>query len=146
MNGFSKTTELCDCGWICQALNEKDSGVVFEQNSFWFKMPSGGQFILWHCPFCGGAFPDYDKPLWAPIMSSEERQTLENLGNPISAPGALFEKLGKPDYDATLTDGTRNIEYYGLSKLANLEFYFYANGSSERRIVMKPISARHLTP
>jgi hypothetical protein len=144
MQPLSKTSLLCDCGWIAQALNSSGSGVSFdaERNLFFFATENGPIFSLYHCPFCGGAFPDPSKPVWAPILTDDERERLERLFKGAKSAEELLVRMGKPNYDVVLTDGTRNIEFYQLSALANVECFVSEQGV-ECRIEMKPISARH---
>jgi hypothetical protein len=143
---ISKTNTPCDCGWIAQALNTKDSGIILEPtlNMFCFSSPNGVFLVLWHCPQCGGTFPDPGKPFWAPILTDSERSRLEGLIKDVADVTELFNRMGKPDYDVALTDGTRNIEFYNLSQLANVECYVSEGRKPECRLSIKPLSARPL--
>ena len=159
-NGFSKTGEPCDCGWLSHAINDSDSGVTYGKASNLIYLGSDqSRYPLYHCPSCGGCFPDSSKPMWVPIVPVDEEQRLEALINGLATVDDILNTLGTPDYDAltsshVVRDGVfvegekqhiRNIEYYQLSEWLNLEYYvLLANGSVNHKLVIKSLSPRHL--
>jgi hypothetical protein len=126
------------------ALNTKGSGIILDRtvNMFCFSGPNGSSFVLWHCPQCGGAFPDPQKPFWVPIITDDERDRLNaligeitNIANIID----IFAKLGPPDCDEVLDDGMRMIEFYNLSEVANVECYVSDGNRPICRWELKPL-------
>lgn len=126
------------------ALNDPGSGVSFdaERNLFFFSSGNGSIYSLYHCPFCGGIFPDDSKPVWVPILSDVERERLESLFRNAKDAEELFLKMGKPDYDVVFK-GIRSIDFYGHSELANIECWLSDGQMPDCKIVMKRISPRH---
>jgi hypothetical protein len=157
MNAFSKTEQPCDCGWIATAINDPSSGISFDPAAR--KVTLAGNYYLYHCPFCGGRFPDSSKPISVPIFSPEERERLELLTKDLTTPEQVIQRLGPPDYNQPMLayrehEGkmvhdesippVRNLEYYHLSDIAKIEFYFRADGSMDRRIMVKSLPLKHL--
>jgi hypothetical protein len=152
-----KTKEACDCGVISAMLNDPDSGLTLgEDNTFLL----AGQWLVYHCPFCGGLLPHSRKPIWYPQLTDDERARLQQLVEGITTAEEAIQRLGPPDYDAfmgvhesingrlvyneELSKKNRNVEYYNLSEHANIEFYFHVDYGVECRIEVKLISPRHV--
>src|SRR5688572_12195266 len=101
MNAFSNTDSPCDCGWLSMAINDPHSGVVFDAGGNCVCLSHGeSRYPLYHCPFCGGAFPDSSQPLWVPIVPPEEFARVAQLVGTLSDPEAIRSRLGPPDYGA----------------------------------------------
>jgi hypothetical protein len=157
MTGFSKTELPCDCGWLSLAINDPQSGVAY--NAAANQIALSG-YPLYHCPFCGGRYPDPSKPMWVPIIPTGEKERLEHLIANLVGRDDILQKLGKPDYDELTYTAVRdpqnpeelvrddsvppirNIEYYGLSDWFNVEFYVDSDGSTSRRLMPKMLSPR----
>lgn len=148
MNSFSKTHIPCDCGWLSGALNELNSPVVYDEkeNRILIVTPLESKFFMYHCPFCGGVFPDASKPMWVPILSTDERDRLNSLVGTITTKKALLKVLGPPDYKSR-PNGSGKIsvfEYYQISEIAYLECFVDDDGPVECRIQIKSVSPRQL--
>ena len=160
MSQLSKTNIPCDCGWLSEAINDPDSGISYhpETNSVCL---AHGQSIysLYHCPFCGGKYPDASQPLWVPIVPQAEFTRLKQIVAGLKDSAAIISALGPPDYDAMmgtywsvngvmtkdLSQGeTRNLEYYHLSEWLNIEFYLPPDGPGSFRLAIKSLSPRHI--
>jgi hypothetical protein len=154
-NAFSKTLDPCDCGWLAQAINDPESGVAYdpEQNSVC--LSHGRSFyMMYHCPFCGGRFPDSSSPMWVPLVPQSEFDRLNACARGLADANAIIQRLGRPDYDAItgamkLVDGVRqfdgevrNIEYYNLSDLLALKFYIGDDGTVAHKVAIKLLSPR----
>lgn len=69
MSSFSKTDVPCDCGWLSAPINDPKSGVVYDALMNMIVIHTGEtDYPLYHCPFCGGSFPDSSKPMWVPVV------------------------------------------------------------------------------
>lgn len=148
MNHLSKTHIPCDCGWLSGALNEPESPVVYDakQNLFLIVTPLKTTFVLYHCPFCGGAFPDAGKPIWVPIVGPEELNRLNALVSKMTSRDILLKELGPPDYTSR-PNGSENFsvfEYYGIADVAYLECFVDDDGPVTCKIQIKSVSPRHL--
>ena len=161
MTAFSKTDIPCDCGWLSQAINDSRSSIFYDarQNCICCGTEDGC-FILYHCPFCGGAFPDSTKPMWIPIIPPGEFDRLQEMIQNLHDAEGILHRLGVPDYDEMSysfgnvngilqmdkpTAPIRNIEYYQLSEFLNVEFYISEDNHLTKRLTIKPLSARTLT-
>lgn len=116
--------------------------------------------VLLYCPRCGGRLPN----LWKAYITDSERERLQKLLDSISTVDEAIQELGTPDHDGSfrvwdqidgklvynaraayfesLAPQTRYIEYYRVSKYANLEFYFLVGPGlettkSHARIMLK---------
>ena len=156
MNPFSKTNSPCDCGWLAGAINDPESGVVFDPESNTILLsPGRSEYPLYHCPFCGGVFPDSSQPVWVPIVPKAEFERVEQLIAGLTDADAIISRLGAPDYDAMMyshktrngalvrddtSPPTRNIEYYRYSDWLAIEFYITDRRGAEHQLVIKNIS------
>jgi hypothetical protein len=141
------------------AINDPYSGVVFDPESNSVLLSHGqSEYPLYHCPFCGGAFPDSSQPVWVPIVPKEEFERVEQLIADLTDAEAIISRLGPPDYDATTHSHTscngtlvrddtsppvRNIEYYGYSDGLAIEFYITGGRAATHRLGIKNLSPRH---
>ena len=158
MNACSKTDLPCDCGWLALAINDPSSGVVFDRENNRICLTHGqSEYPLYHCPGCGGAFPDSSEPVWVPIVPPEEFKRVEQLVAGLQEVNAIISRLGPPDYDVVThsfiaRDGryvrdesrpVRNIEYYRHSDWLAIEFYIRPGKPAVHHIVIKKLSPRH---
>lgn len=126
------------------AINDPESGVVFEPAGNYICLKF--RYPLYHCPFCGGMFPDSSQPLWVPIVPQEEFTRVEQLVVDLTDPEAIISRLGPADYDSmtrSYTPPVRNIEYYGYSDWLAIEFYIPAGEPARHHLSIKPLSAKH---
>lgn len=144
-----KTDLPCDCGSITYMMSEPDSPISLRDNQFWLNET----WCVYFCQFCGGKLPDSSKPVYVPFLSPEERAHLELLARGIGSREEAVARLGMPDYDEDMETGTapnestprtRNVEFYGLSKTGNIEFYFSPDRPAHRVITPKWLPPRHL--
>lgn len=157
MNSFSKTDSPCDCGWPALAINDPESGITFDAEHNTLAL-GHGSYPLYHCPSCGGKYPDSSRPIWVPLVPAEEFARVERLIEGLTDSDAIIARLGRPDHDAetyavrsvagdTVKDDAapvRNLEYYGLSDLLTVEFYCGSEVPAWHRIMVKPLSPKHL--
>lgn len=141
------------------AINDPCSGVTFDPKSNTVVLSRGqSEYPLYHCPFCGGAFPDSSQPAWVPIVPKEEFERVERLVADLADAEAIISRLGPPDYDAvtypqTWRNGTmvqddpcrsvRNLEYCGYSEWLAIEFYITGGRSATHRLAIKKVYPRH---
>lgn len=157
MSEQHKTSEPCDCGWLAMAMNDERKTVTYDPVSHVLILDGG--YVMYHCPFCGGCYPDSSKAFWVPLVPAGERERLESMISRLDTVDAIVNALGKPDFDAATTsyrwkDGvaeedesmepTRNIEYYGLSDWLNVEFYCSPDTGVHYKIAVKLQSPRNL--
>jgi hypothetical protein len=143
-------------------MSEPDSPISLCDNGFWLNET----WCVYFCLLCGGKLPDSSKPIYVPFLSCEERARLELLARGIGSREEAIARLGTPDYDedvaycdedvdsgALTQEGevlnpsiprTRNVEFYGLSKTGNIEFYFSPRRPAHHLIVPKFLPPRHL--
>jgi len=146
MPSFSKTEVPCDCGWLSGVINDPESRIAFDPlNNQIIIDAAGASYVLYHCPFCGGMFPDRSKPMWVPIVPQSEFDRIKALSANLATAEQILERLGPADTDGWSRPGAefRCIGYYHLSEFLNLEFILTKNGDMRCDIQIKPLSPRH---
>jgi hypothetical protein len=146
VSGFSKTLLPCDCGWLSQPINDPSLSLSYDALSNTIGIGHESRYVLYHCPFCGGQFPDHSKPMWVPIVPGSEFDRMHELTVGFTTLNQVFEKLGTPDYASWIYPDMqfRCIEYYELSELLWVEFIAAAAGELVSCTVhIKSLSARH---
>jgi hypothetical protein len=149
MNTFSKTDMPCDCGWISSVINEPDSPVVFDEKmNHILLVTAQSQYPLYHCPFCGGTFPDRAKRLWVPKIPPEEFARVEKMAKELTSREAILSALGTPDHignfkTATDADSSEYYLYENVSEFIFLEFHFFPDGRVLPQTTIKSLSPRH---
>ena len=139
-----KTDEACDCGWLSGAINDPDSSVFFDSsaNRIMMGSPSGSQYVMYCCPYCGGRFP-VERPMWVPIVPDDERTRMAKLIEGLDSSDAIIDALGTPDCDQyDYPWNHRNIEYNHLSEWFNVECWIKPDGATSVSLVIKPLSPR----
>ena len=145
MPAFAKTLAPCDCGWLSGPINDPSTNLSYDALNNKIVLGDQTQYVIYHCPFCGGKFPDSSRPIWVPIVPQAEFERVRALVAGLATVDGIFERLGKPDYDSWSYPGAeyRCIEYYGLSEFLSLEFLVTRTGLATHTIQIKSMSPRH---
>jgi hypothetical protein len=98
-------------------------------------------WVIYHCPFCGGAAPKSKRDLLFATISTAERTRLCDLAAPLKTVEQVIEAFGPPDWEshsASSTpekDGTpprtelhRMLTYENLSEVAEVQFFEMDDG------------------
>ena len=84
------------------------------------RKPTGSQYVMYCCPFCGGRFP-IDRSMWVPFVPDDERVRMNSRIAGLNSVAAIMAVLGPPDYDQHVSPSNdRNIEYYNHSEWFNV--------------------------
>jgi hypothetical protein len=100
----------------------------------------GGQSILYHCPFCGGAAPPSRRQTFFATITSAETERLTELTGDVKTIADVLARFGEPDDD--MDPGTtiyepakgdqsprvasyRTLWYRGLSATVDVRFTDY---------------------
>jgi len=130
----SVTDVPCACNYLQRNADDPRSPIMFDAETAEYQyLHKNSGFVIYHCPFCGGAAPPSKRHLlFAQIPEAEETRLAEVLRD-IQTIGDALAKLGKPDFagtsvanrSETKTDGPtthhhRTIRYYKLSDVAEV--------------------------
>ena len=142
-NSASVTAVPCTCKTLERAAEEPDCPVVFDPELKEYNIENRrtrSRWNIYHCYFCGGAAPRSKRASLFATIPERERERLTHLTSGFADFGEVLARFGKPDEDmavgtASIRDATdaagptvtpyRTLRYYGLSKVANVEFVDY---------------------
>jgi hypothetical protein len=143
-NFASVTTVPCTCKYLERASEEPDNPIFFnaEVNEYHFRSvgKSRGTWMIYHCPWCGGAAPRSKRGSLFATITQKEEERLRRLTTGLRTIEAVIKKFGKPDFD--MADGKviktqeskgkpptiksyRTLHYTGLSKSADVHVTDY---------------------
>ena len=167
---FPSVTRIrCSCGFLKRGARDQYLPLrfdpVFNEYSFDFSLPSGSilNFILWHCPMCGGVTSASDRDNFFAVVSVAEARRLKAVTDKLKTVQKIEKTLGAPDEDRAYephpdwadiqprsgkpeTKKTRVMYYTRLSDTADVHFKIYSNGEVLRSILPKHLDAKRRAP
>lgn len=138
--GSSVTSAPCECRFLHNATSDSSGPFIFDAELNEFRVQRVGsdgarrEFMIYHCPFCGGAAPrSRRETLFADIPSSESER-LFALTRGLNTVAEAIERLGEPDEDHPTgyrittpgkTTAFRVLRWHKLSDTAYVELVDY---------------------
>src|SRR5580700_110793 len=100
----SVTTRPCKCGFLERTADEPGVPIKFDvkMNEYHIEHGGedrGGQSILYHCPFCGGAAPPSRRQTFFATITSAETERLTELTGDVKTIADVLARFGEPDDD-----------------------------------------------
>jgi uncharacterized protein DUF6980 len=97
----SVTTEECTCGYQERQSEEANIPIVFdaEVNEFHIAHPDGGQSVIYHCPWCGGAAPRSQRDRLFAKVTMAESARLDGLTGTIRSIEEAIATFGPAQRD-----------------------------------------------
>jgi len=101
---FSVSAAPCQCRFLEEASVEPASPIVFDEkmNEYHIERVAKGRrghYVIYHCPFCGGAAPRSRRHTFFATITSAEEERLFTLTSGLKSFEDVVAKLGKPDSD-----------------------------------------------
>ena len=96
----SKTDEKCVCEYLERAARNPAHPIEFDPLTNEFQIVHGaGQFIIYHCPFCGGKAPESVRDTLFAHVPDDEQRRLFALSESLKTDAEVVAALGQPDRD-----------------------------------------------
>ncbi len=130
----SVTDKPCTCNYLRNQADDPNNPITFDSKTAEYQFSfDGAKFVIYHCPFCGGAAPKSKRHLLFAKIPGTEESRLAKLLHGIETIEDALQKLGQPDFDGVSTtkrsenenEGPRiqhhrDIRYHNLSDVAEV--------------------------
>jgi len=150
--------EICDCGQPQEMAEDPKCPVEFAENvnEFHLTDSSGGYWVMYFCPFCGGRLPESLRSRLFQRISDEERARLILMTEHLRTEKEVLAALGEPDDRNPHGVGRKIPEqdgqparetwypvmlYRKLSETADVRVTLYPNGKVSVSLQGKAISS-----
>jgi len=130
----SVTEEPCTCGYLQNSHDDPLNPITFDAETAEYQFAYGRHvWVIYHCPFCGGAAPKSKRGLLFAQIPDSEAERLASVLDGIETIDQAVSKFGPPNMDGALkavrpekenqapsVQYHREIRYFGLSELADV--------------------------